>query len=317
VRGDLRVVYVGGLGRSGSTLLERLLGEIPGVSACGEIVHMWQRGIVDDELCGCGEAFSACDFWSQVGKSAFGGWNQVDLERLAELGQSLDRTRFIPSLARTRLPAQTRQDLADYTDYYVAVYQAIAAVSGCTTLVDSSKHASLAFCLARNPEIDLRVIHLVRDSRAVAFSWTTKVARPEGGADSYMTTYPPMSAAAHWNAQNGALQVLARRGTPVLRVRYEDLVSSPRAAITGLAQFAGLPGDDLDLTFLDADEDSRSAVRRTSHTVSGNPMRFSGERMVIRSDERWRTAMPRSQRRAVTALTFPLLAHYGYPWRTA
>ena len=41
-----RVVYLGGLGRSGTTLLERLLAARPGVCAAGETVHLWQRGLV-------------------------------------------------------------------------------------------------------------------------------------------------------------------------------------------------------------------------------------------------------------------------------
>ncbi|HEY2794503.1 MAG TPA: sulfotransferase, partial [Micromonosporaceae bacterium] len=36
-----RVVFLGGLGRSGTTLLERILGEVPGVCALGELVHLW------------------------------------------------------------------------------------------------------------------------------------------------------------------------------------------------------------------------------------------------------------------------------------
>jgi hypothetical protein len=48
------------------------------------------------------------------------------------------------------------------------------------------------------------------------------------------------------------------------------------------------------------------------HTASGNPMRFSTGRIAIRPDDAWREAMPRTQRRAVTALTLPLLARYGY-----
>src|SRR5713101_2080953 len=50
-----RILYLGGLGRSGSTLIERLLGELPGVCAVGEVVHMWRRGVVEGERCGCGE----------------------------------------------------------------------------------------------------------------------------------------------------------------------------------------------------------------------------------------------------------------------
>jgi hypothetical protein len=317
VRADVRVVYLGGLGRSGSTLLERLLGELRGVRACGEVVHLWQRGIEADERCGCGSAFSVCEFWSKVGAVAFGGWDQVDLDRVGELRDAVDRTRFIPRMAGPGLPPQARRTLDEYTGYYLKVYQAAAEVSGCATLVDSSKHASLAFCLSRRPEIDLRVIHLVRDSRAVAYSWTTKVARPEGGSDSYMTTYPPMSAAAHWNAQNGALQLLARRGARVLRVRYEDLVASPEATLAEVAAFAGLSPQDASLAFSSADGSGRSVVLGEAHTVSGNPMRFSSGSTTIRGDDRWRTAMPYSQRRAVTALTLPLLTHYGYAWRAA
>ena len=63
-----RVLYLGGFGRSGTTLVERLLGELPGVCALGEVVHLWQRDIRDDERCGCGVRFSACPFWQSVGE---------------------------------------------------------------------------------------------------------------------------------------------------------------------------------------------------------------------------------------------------------
>ena len=43
-----RLIYLGGLGRSGSTLVERLLAGLPGVCSVGEVVHMWQRGLVQD-----------------------------------------------------------------------------------------------------------------------------------------------------------------------------------------------------------------------------------------------------------------------------
>ena len=67
------VGYLGGLGRSGTTLLARLLGELRGVCSVGEICHLWERGVRDDERCGCGEQFHDCEFWAAVGKTAFGG----------------------------------------------------------------------------------------------------------------------------------------------------------------------------------------------------------------------------------------------------
>jgi hypothetical protein len=333
----VRVIYLGGLGRSGTTLLERLLGELPGVCASGEIVHLWQRGVAENERCGCGLQFSACEFWKQVGKEAFGGWDKVDTGRIGQLKDTVDRTRMIPRLSRrsrgrgqspdqlTRGSRPTRcgADLTEYSEFYVRVYRAIADVSGCDALVDSSKHASLAFCLSSRPEIDLRVIHVVRDSRAVAYSWTTKVARPEVSGSgqetpgSYMTTYSPAKAAAHWNAQNGAFELLARRETPVLRIRYEDLVQQTERTLRRAATFAGLPAGDLSVPFLHADGDERYADLTTAHTSSGNPMRFTTGSLAIRGDDRWRSAMPDKQRRTVTAMTYPLLRRYGYLERTA
>lgn len=317
---DLKVIYLGGLGRSGSTLLERLLGELPGVTPAGEVAHLWQRGIAENELCACGKPFGDCDYWCRVGASAFGGWDNAVADRVARLRNLLDRTRYIPALARSGSGGWRNAEVAEYTSYYLRVYRAIAALTGCAAVVDSSKHASLAFCLSRNPDVDLRVVHLVRDSRAVAFSWTRRVARPEadpGAPGGYMTTYRPASAAAHWNAQNGALHLLRRRGAAVRLVRYEDLVAAPEATVAELARFAGLPLDGVSFDFIGADGDRRSAVLRQVHTVSGNPMRFATGHTVIRADERWRTAMPLRQRREVTALTLPLLRRYGYPWRAA
>ena len=309
------LIFLGGHGRSGSTVVERLLGELPGVCAAGEVVHLWQRGIALAERCGCGQPFPQCPFWQRVGESAFGGWDKVDVKEISRLRAEVDRTRFIPRLARPRLPVAYQRALDDYLSYYMRVYTAIMEVSGCRVIVDASKHASLAFCLRRSSGLDLRVIHVVRDPRAVAYSWTTQVSRPEVSGQSpqardRMWTYPPARTAVHWNIQNGAMHLLAHVGTPVQLLRYEDIVRGPEAVLGEIASFAGL--SDIATGFLGADRTNRWAELSVSHTVSGNPMRFSTGRIPILGDERWRSAMPAAQSRAVTALTLPLLTRYGY-----
>ena len=47
--GPQRVLFIGGLGRSGSTLIEKLLNELPGMVAVGELVHLWERGLGNRE----------------------------------------------------------------------------------------------------------------------------------------------------------------------------------------------------------------------------------------------------------------------------
>jgi len=187
----VRVLFLGGLGRSGTTLLERVLGELPGVCPLGEVVHLWQRDVRDDERCGCGVRFSRCAFWRAVGAEAFGGWPNLDVEKVLTLQRTVERTRHIPRLAAPRLTARRRALVTGYADHYARLYRAAAAVSGARVLVDSSKHGALAYCLRWADDVDLRVVHVVRDSRGVAYSWTKRIVRPESDTAAEMTRYTP------------------------------------------------------------------------------------------------------------------------------
>jgi hypothetical protein len=285
------VIYLGGLGRSGTTLLERLLGELPGVVALGEVVHLWERGVLAEELCGCGVPFPACVFWREVGKRAFGGWSSRLARRVLTLRRRVDRTRRIGHLAHP--------DLAEYARAYRLLYDA----AGAPVVIDSSKHASLAGCLVRGG-VDVRIVHVVRDPRAVAHSWGRTVERPEDGRP--MTRWGPARTALHWTAQNAGLELLARRGAQVTTVRYEDLLAAPEPTFTALAGELGLTG--ADLPFLDG----RTVWLGRSHTVSGNPMRFHVGRVELRRDDSWTTGLAGGDRRVVDVLTWPLRGRYGY-----
>ncbi|MGH3737276.1 MAG: sulfotransferase family protein [Micromonosporaceae bacterium] len=304
--GQVRVLFLGGLGRSGTTLAERILGQLPGVAPLGEVVHLWQRDLVDGERCGCGAAFSGCEFWRAVGVRGFGGWHAVDPDWVLRLKADVDRTRHIPRLGGARLTPTHFELVRVYGSYYHRLYAAAAHVASAHTVIDSSKHPSLAYCLRWLPEIDLRVVHLVRDPRGVAYSWTKTVRRPEA-ADDHMTRYHPARAALLWNLHNTALDALGGRGVPVHRVRYEDFVHDPVGATKEIAGFAGIDHGDLD--FLGGDH----ADLTTSHSAAGNPMRFRTGRIDLRTDEGWRSGLPAGQQRLVTSLTRPLLARYGYP----
>ncbi|HEU5110210.1 MAG TPA: sulfotransferase [Micromonosporaceae bacterium] len=303
-----RVLFVGGLGRSGSTVLELLLAQSPDVCAVGEVVHLWERALRGDERCGCGERFTACEFWRQVGEHAFGGWSNVDADEVLALKAKVDRTRYVPRLARRRLPAEELEPVRRYADYYTRIYRAATAVSGATVVVDSSKHASLAFALRWAEDLDLRVLHMVRDSRAVAHSWAKQVRRPEVvDSEAYMPTFSPMTVSALWLAQNTAFHLLAARA-PVTRLRYEDFTADPRGTLSRVRRFAGLPDTDEALRPLD----DPAPEPRTAHSIAGNPLRFSGGPIRVRRDEAWRAALPRKSRAVVSAATLPLRLRYGY-----
>jgi hypothetical protein len=99
-------------------------------------------------------------------------------------------------------------------------------------IVDASKHVSHAFLLRRVPGLDLRVVHLVRDSRGVALSWT-RLRRPEVvDGQAMMATRPPVLLSVRWLTRNALFHLLRRLGVPTLLLRYESLVRGPAAELT-------------------------------------------------------------------------------------
>ena len=62
----VHVIYITGAGRSGSTLLSNILGQLPGAVSVGELYYLWARGLEDNILCGCGTPVRDCHFWTRV-----------------------------------------------------------------------------------------------------------------------------------------------------------------------------------------------------------------------------------------------------------
>ncbi len=301
------IVYIAGFGRSGSTLLERLLGESPGVTCLGEVVHLWDRALDADELCACGEPFSRCPRWQAIGAAAFGGWETVDLPRVRELRERVDRQRRIIRTAWPALRASARAELVEYASYYQAIYRAAADLSGASVVVDSSKHTSTAYALSHDADVDLRVLHLVRDPRAVAFSWSREVTRPEATRNSgqeNMPTYSPALSARRWLTSNVLVDGLRLRGVPVARLHYEQLVSDPLGTLRDAARSLDLPLEpQLRL-------EDHTVTLSSSHSVAGNPMRFASGPVALQMDDEWIRAMPDRHRRWVGRATGPL--HRAY-----
>ena len=114
------------------------------------------------------------------GEAAFGGWAGEVLEKLATLQRAAARQRNLPrmlvdrhrpSLALTQLRAS-----------YACIYRAVAEVTGARVVVDASKGPALGQALAGAPGIDLRLLNVVRDPRAVAWSWRRQVERPHASS---------------------------------------------------------------------------------------------------------------------------------------
>jgi Sulfotransferase family len=312
-RGNIRrtrVLYIGGAGRSGSTLLERTLSELPGVVSSGELRVLWRALLTGDRRCACGAEVSTCAFWQEVGQRAFGGWRADHLSSLLALQRSVDRHRHLPRLMmRSGSPPPGVGPLASA---WASVFRSIAESASARLVVDSSKYPVHAAVLCRSQELDLRVAHLVRDPRGVAHSWAKRgILKPDSvDGPTYMHAFGHGRSAVEWTVYNLAFQRIRRLGTPTLLLRYESFVRNPVETLSRTLTFAGLPFEPANLGFLTGD---RITLRREQHAIGGNPDRFEGESSIqLELDDAWRRDMPALRRGQVALLAWPLMRRYGY-----
>jgi hypothetical protein len=307
VEHPVRVAYLGGIGRSGSTLVSRALDRLPGMVAVGELSNLWHQSVLRDTPCGCGRPFSACPFWRDVGLHAFGGWDRVDAAEVSALRRRVERVRYLPALLRPGVSSRFASDVARYRDITMSLYAAILAVAGGDVVVDNSKLPSRVALLRGAPGLDLRVVHLVRSSYGVCYSWSKQLVRADA-AEQAMLRYPVGKSAARWTAFNTAFEVLRRLGVPTLRMRYEDFVRDPRAELVRVLDFLERPYAEEDLAFVDG----TSVDLAEDHSVWGNPMRMRVGREQLRLDEEWRSRLGPRDRRTIRLLTGPGMRRYGY-----
>jgi hypothetical protein len=325
----LQIVYLAGMGRNGGTLLDRLLGQCSGAISLGELKFVWLKGIVRNEPCNCGAAFRDCGFWREVFERAFGGMARVDGREMVELHRSVDSTRWLPLLLAPQRPAAYRERLARYVEATAALHRAVAETSGAEVLVNSSKFAGYGHVLTRMPGFEVSVIHLVRDPRASAWSWSgaarvraagaasAGAALPRAGAatatlpraGAATATLPRAGAANHalqWLYRNAAAETLARRARRYRLLRYEDFAASPRWMVEDLNEWLGRGDATTPFT------SETSAVLAAGHTQSGNPGRFTTGPVEVRLDERWRSELPAVDAAVTRLIGWPGMRRWGY-----
>lgn len=276
-----KVVFILGIGRSGSTMLDLMLGSHSQGFSLGEISKLpqiYRRTPSPTAFCPTGT------FWADH-------FSDADAQQLA-LGLSGRRLHArIPLKVERRLRELTRQDavLNPYTLLAKRIQKQI--------LIDSSKYPDwvsqrLTAREFRQDKLQAYVIHAVRDGRAVL--------------NSYLRAYPDLTVdqvSRRWlkNLQdcNRLYQTLPPERR--LQVRYEVLATDPNATMQQVCRFLNIEFEPTMVEYWKHDHfyiaGSRSAralmARYRQQPVPTNNRAVHGDYYVnlgltIRLDQRWR-----------------------------
>jgi hypothetical protein len=302
----MKVLYVIGSSRCGSTVLGNVLGELPGFFAAGEIRFLWER-TVQGRLCGCRSPVETCEIWGKVLSGVRGSGGPTPEEMLAADRAAL-RPHHLPSLLMRR-PGDIAGDrsLSRYANTLRDTYQTVGELTGANVIVDTSKRPTNGAVARLLPGIDVRFLHLVRDPRGVAHSQSRSKPNPDGAPTGRMATLSPARSCALWCATNimgDTLRWRAGRDRSML-LRYDDLVARPERSVQRIARFVG---EDVPPQIF---TDGRTVRIGTHHTVAGNADRFTTGDVTLRSDDRWLRQMSRRDRRLVELMAAPQIIRYG------
>lgn len=299
----LTYVYIASPSYSGSTLLSFLLATHPQISSIGELTGPGTTENGDTYRCSCGALLPSCNLWESViqrmnavgidfSPEEFGTRTQYDAGFISKLfdlplGHSaldLARDRLIPK-GRLR-----RHHAIKAAERCNAIAGAITWHDGSTIFVDASKYYGQIRHLSRTVD-EFRVIHLIRDGRAVMNSY---VAHAMGSAE---------RGAAAWVKDHRRIERAARaylRPGQYMRLHYEALCSEPVKALAGVSEFVGVQPS----------YKMRHINPKEFHVI-GNNMRLQPIEGVV-LDDTWRLSLTASQLAAFSRAAGNLNARYGY-----
>jgi hypothetical protein len=302
---SINLLYIMGHGYSGSTLLTFLLGAHPEIATVGEMgIAPKAKGKPEEFLCSCKTPIRECDFWHQVTQGMerqgyrFDVWETAHEFRANGGGltdavlRAVQRGPLFETARRVALGALpgARRELDRILRYNEALVRVVTDIKSCHTFLDSSKRPERAVYLRRVPSFDVKVIHLVRDGRAVSYSSMKNLG------------LGPEEAAESWIADNQSSEH-AKRHFPADRwmsLRYEDLCANPSEVLGRIYRFAGVQP-----------KNGVQDFRAVEQHIIGNRMRLSNT-SEIRLDEKWKTALTPEQMKIIEDRVGAMNRRYGY-----
>lgn len=297
-----KVLFIAGEGRSGTTFLSLILSQHPGTQNIGQIRDLHQA-VREGDVCSCGQKVAECPYWRPIRTKFEADFGKGALDVLAQEAVSF---RQAAKSANDWLSLDSRRKIASENVNFLrrlgTLYELSAAQADGRMLIDSSKSVDLAFALSLIPEIDLWILNLVRDPRAVAVSWGKKMKNPD----------KLRRRTAVWNSRQVSCAVLQQHAPDRFKLlRYEDLTDAPRDCIGEIQDWARLDRDLSSFTSLSdtaVSWDRAHLFRPANETV----LKEHRTEMTVKSAESWRAASNAKLHAMAEESCFPLAESLGY-----
>lgn len=242
------------MGRSGSTLLDMVLGASDKVFSLGEFHRYKREREKKDSVCSCGESLTDCPFWGRFakGKKDFYIINRVNFRDYANI------ILFLLNPFRRRIYFNQESE----NDRLLDTLWPELKSQGYEFLLDSSKDVGRLMELNQNPRVELFNIMIVRDGRAVASAFQEK---SQGSGKNYFLSL------FKWVFANSLLSTyIGKSGLRTLHISYDQLCQNPEKEFKRIHEFTGVS--------IPEDYAKRIRTAQNYHNIGGNRIRRKANR---------------------------------------
>lgn len=311
----INLIYIASIGRSGSTLLESMLGAHSQIQTMGEL-HIWPHEIEGGGIrpCSCGQFVDDCTFWSEVRKKVDPikqtGPGVSFFREKHNAGRTL-RLKRLKSFNKEHRPDPKEQaEIDTYGQNNLEIFQRFLQVmneqekESPQWIVDASKDPYRLLWLIRSGLFNIKVVHMVKNPNAFIYSVTKHLINENSGFNLHKRLYFTARQSVAWIIQNALFSKIAANHLPsedYLLLTYEDFATAPYESFEKVCETIGCAFE-------------RSAVdsfrEGSVHTIAGNPMRYETRGIIL--DEKWKSRLPQSSKKLASLLTATVKSRYGY-----
>lgn len=299
---SIKVLYIAGAGRSGSTFLSLMLSQHAQTYNIGQIRDL-PEARRSAAPCSCRRSVPDCAYWGPVIARLEAAHGPDALQAL-QAGMAAFGTASgeAPNWHEPQVRDKLARENAEFLTLFGDLYAAAAEQAGGRMLIDSSKSVDLCLALSLLPQVDLHILNLVRDPRAVAVSWAKVLKRPR----------VLRGRTRNWAGRQRRLKRLeALDPAKFMLLRYEDLTVDPQHWMGRIQDWAGVPRD---LTLFTG-PDTADISWEEAHLfppANATVLKERKSKIEIRPAESWKQAKNADLHAMAEEVTFPFAEILGY-----
>lgn len=305
---NTELLYIGGHGRSGTTIVERIFARGIGAFSAGEVHRFWEYGISKKWKCACNEELTDCPFWGEVLGNVTRRMG-IELKDIVYAWRKVARPKSIPFIFLPSIRTSCFSKSLDlYTSFLSVFYNEVSSVSGRKRIVDSSGSAIHGCILSRVEGVDVSMVHLVRDPRAVANSNKRVKNNPASSGNNKMSRKGVVRTSISWRVVNRILDFLREKQFENCTIaRYEDLFLNPSVEFSSLADKIGLEFENKKVF-----KNFSTVVFEEDHMGQGNPIRYKNGEIDLYVDDKWKREMRYIDRLICFLMCYDVISEYKY-----